>query len=334
MRNHRGQGVLMTVLLLGMVMAFVIMFGAKRQTDVAVLVSRLDASQTAYEVLAAATKRVQSIYANEAGCDPTSLNLRLSRLVALPVAASISTLNFGASVAYAVAQNNETGAQLSAIERANLCTGLNSPAVGCRQLAINLENLVYVVTVGNVVAGDNGGVITDCPRDAVFRVSVAINGSVFSQWASLINVCTLTSCGTGVDSYDKVAPATAGIAVTVGAPTTTACATLPSRSYGSLTSAATTTINVDDLRWARRYLETGGGSVGETSYMVGASAAALLVPPTNGACTPAQTVQCFGRACVPAFDLNRDKTNNEADLAILELYLRGFLMSLPVSLLN
>lgn len=314
----------MTVLLMGILMAFTILFAARRQENVATLVSRLDASQTAYEVLSAATKRVQTIYANESSCDPKVLNSRLSRLEKLP--ADPNSAGLGSNLFYAVAQTKEQGAQLSSTERFNLCTPVGS--TGCRQLAVSLENLVYVVTVGQVVGTD----LTqskDCPQDANVRVSVAINGSVFSQWSTLINVCTLSSC-VG-DSFTGVT-----VAVPGGSASTSSCAYLPSRYYGSFTEgsgALSTVINTDDLRWARRYLETGGADVGETTYLVEVGRPANEVK--NGSCTEASSAsQCKGKNCIPAFDLNRDKTNNEADLAILELYLRGYLLSLPVTYLN
>ncbi|MGZ3711174.1 MAG: hypothetical protein ACXVBE_05430 [Bdellovibrionota bacterium] len=325
LKNNRGQGVLMTVLMLGVVMSIIIMFGAKRQTDVSILINRLDASQTAYEVLSAASKRVQTIYANEASCDPGKLNQRISRLERLP--AAVASLGFGSSVSYAVAQTitDPLATQLSALERSNRCTP-NSGTTGCRQVAINLENLVYVVTVGNVVATSVSPFpTTDCPQDVLVRLSVAINSNVFTQWVSLINVCTLTSCAG--DSFSGVT-----VAIPGGSATTAACAPwLASRNYGNITSAAAANaINSDDLRWGRRYLETGGADIGETTYMD----VLAVVDNTNKTCTAASTTQCFGRNCVPAFDLNRDKTNNEADLAILELYLRGYLLSLPASYLN
>jgi hypothetical protein len=111
---------------------------------------------------------------------------------------------------------------------------------------------------------------------------------------------------------------------------------LPVRYYGSITagtsSSLSTEINSDDLRWARRYIETGAGSIGETTYMV---TNAAISAGTNGSCAPGSSSgQCNTRNCVPAFDLNRDKTNNESDIAIMEFYLRGYLATLPVTMLQ
>lgn len=323
MKNNSGQALLMSILIIGMVMAAIILYGSRRQSDVAILVERLDTSQTAYEVLSAAAKKIQIIYSNESGCDPDVLNNRISRFTNLPtLATSLGYTN----VTYAIAQPSRT----TAAEKYNFCN--NASTTGCRQLGIPLENRVFVVTVGAVVSEANPG-SGDCPRDATVRLSVTIGGNLYMQRATLINLCTLASCGTGASSFST---ATANVSLDTGAATTSACGFLPVRYYGSITSsppvASNTTINVNDLRWARRYLETGGAGVGETTYMI---PSASITDGSNGSCAPASSAsQCNSRNCVPAFDLNRDKTNNDSDLAILEYYLRGFLATLPVTYLQ
>lgn len=339
MMGNRGQGVLMTVLLLGVLMATVIIFGAKRQADVAALTGRLDAGQTAAEVLSAATKRVQNIYANEASCDPTSLNSRISNLS--KIGTNPNALGFGTSgLAFAVAQAGFTGA---GGERFNICSPVATGA-GCRQIAVNLENYIYVVTVGNVVAmnpTNNDVPGGDCPQDVSVHLSVAIGGSVYNQWSTLINVCTFRSCnhkvtGANTDagdpasntpsSFDGVIATVPGGALTTSACVTSGAVTIPSHYYGVMTDSANAKIYADDVRWARKYLETGGASVGDVSNLF---AAAGNIP---GACVAGTSSgQCVGKDCVPAFDLNMDRTNSETDLGILELYMRGYMLSLPVT---
>lgn len=324
MKKQSGQAVLMSVMLLGIIMATIIVFGAKRLADVSLVTARLDSGQSAAEVLSAAAKRVQAIYANESSCDPRVLNTRLSRLPNL--ALDPTTLGLGSSVTYITAQPGLTSASAA---RFNLC---DTTGLGCRQLAINLGNKIYVVTVGNVITHyvDPGTTPTDSPQDAAFRLSVTIAGSNFSQWSTLENICTLGS---------RYGDQFTGTTVTVpssGSITAPACSNIPVRHYGAITGGTVATpytiISVDDLRWARRYLETGAGSVGETSYMV------YNTPnpeTTNGSC-PAATnpTICKGQDCIPALDLNYDLTNNEADLAILEHLLRGYLLSTPISYLR
>ena len=316
MKSSSGQSLLMTIMLLGVILASVIMWGAKRRADVAKVAERLDTSQTAYEVLSAASKKVQAIYANESSCDPDVLNTRLSRFSSLPSA--VTTLGYDASFSYAIAQPAASGTQ-----RYNFCS-----AGYCRQFAIPLENRIFVVTVGKVASDAKVGT-ADCPRDATVRLTVAIGGNVYRQRSTLINVCTLTSCaGASFSTATATAGADAGWAAT------TACtdAVVPSRYYGAITTPGVlaTAIDVDDLRWGRRYLETGGAAIGETTYMV-----TTAFTSGNGSCTAAGSAsQCKLRNCIPAFDLNRDGANNESDLAIFEYFLRGYLATLPVTYLQ
>jgi type II secretory pathway pseudopilin PulG len=328
----KGQATLMVVLMLGVILAAVVLFGAMRQADMAVLIERLDTSQTAQEVLSAAAKRVQNIYANQAGCDPESLDTRLSCLPAI----SSDPTTFGAGMSFAVAQPANP-ADLSLDGRTNRCSGTNNATVcpagfantGCRQFAVPLENRVYVVTVGAVVTGPPLTAGRDCPRDASIRLSVAVGGNVYFQRFTLINICTLDSCNTTFDDFTGITASAATFTLTAACSGTNA--NVPARRYGSIVSTVNNVINLNDLRWARRYVETGAGGVGETTFMYTTSP----ISDMNGACAPGTSAnQCrFGR-CIPAFDLNRDRTNNEADLAIMEVFMRGYLPFLPVNQLD
>lgn len=315
--RQSGQAVLLSVLLLGSIMALIVVFGGKRQNDVHDIVTEMSEAQQATEALTAAARRIQRMYTAEAGCDPDVLDSRLSRLPELPASADGFGLEAG-TMSYAIAQ---PGAG-SAAERQNRCAG----GVGCRQIGIPLEKRVFVVTVGEVVADDDPDPAdpADCPRDATVRLSVAVNGDLFYRRVTLVNTCTIASCPTATSTYSFK-----GISGTItGWPSTTACGSLPARMYGSVVSGTVNIISVEDLRWARRYLDTGGGSVGDTTYANGSSSS------QNIACAAAAGTQCYPIPCVPPFDLNRDKTNNEADLAILEYYLRGYIPQLPVTRLN
>lgn len=344
-RWERGQGLLLAIMCLGMIMAGVVLFGATKGRHLAQGVQKLDTGQAAYEALAAAGKRVQTIYANESGCDPETLDARLSRLDPLPVSAS--TLGTGLvtgsgtkSSYYVIAQPRATTQE----QRENRCSG----GTGCRQIAVQVENSYYIVTVG-AVSSDPDTRTGDCARDASVRLSVAVNGNVFFQRFTLTNLCTLASCNCTTLACAAADAGFTSKSLTVSSGiTTTACtggnSNIPARRYGSLVSATNTLVTTNDLRWARTYLETGGGAVGDTNFIYSTTP---VVPVTvgavtvrNGACFPANSLdaggaqQCLYSPCFPALDLNRDGNNNESDLAIMENYLRGYITSLPVNELD
>lgn len=316
LRRQGGQAILLSVLLLGSIMALVVVLGGKRQTDLHRIVLEMNEAQQASEALVAAARIVQRMYSAESGCDPDVLDARLSRLGALPQNAT----SFGlGNLSYAIAQPKGSTKEA----RENRCVG----GSGCRQIGIPLERHVLIVTVGEIVADDPDPSGKDCPRDATVQLSVGISGELYYRRVSLVNICTISSCPTtSAYSFKGV-----GGTITSAWPNTTACGLLPARKYGSIVSEAAkpSYISVEDLRWARRYLDTGGGGTGDTTYANGG------VATQNVACVPASSSgQCYPIPCVPPFDLNRDKTNNEADLAILEYYLRGFIPRLPVMGLN
>lgn len=342
--KQRGQAILMVIMILGALMAVVVIFGAKRQSDISKLVDKLDSSQAAQEAMAAAAKKVQYVYANESGCDPDILDSRLSRLAPVPAAT-----DFGTGMSYAIAQtpmddsaraaaSKAAVAALSSDERSNHCTA----ASGCRQIGVPLENRVYIVTVGAVVTptvDGTSGTHDTCARDATVRLSLAIGGNVFFQRFTLTNICTYKSCvanstvGADLDTFDGITAVSTGASgyFTQSLACTGGSSGVPARWHGSITSSTDSQIVKDDIRWARRYLETGGGGVGETTFMYGTPSTTT----SNGACAVAESnSQCVGVPCVPAFDLNRDKTNNEVDLAILENFLRGYLPSLSPNFLD
>lgn len=312
--KQRGQAILLVILILGVIMSAVVMFGSKRQADTGVLIERLDVSQTAQEALSNAARKIQVIYANESGCDPDVLDSRLSTIANLP---TNPTTAYGAGMSYAVAQPGIA----AAAGKANLC----ATATGCRQFGIPIENRVYVVTAGAVVTGTGQASGLDCPRDATIRLSLAAGGNVYFQRFSLTNICTFDSCNATHDSFSGfVAYSVPAEGATFADGCTGANANVPGKWHGSIINpiVASSGTTVQDIRWARRYLETGGGSTGETSYMYFSSA----ITSGNGSCTEANSDgQCRLRNCIPAFDLNRDRTNNEIDLAILEGFMRGLL---------
>ena len=344
--NAKGQMILTFLLVLGVSLAGLIMVSFDRQRNLNNKMSQLDASQAAQEVLGSAAKKVQQIYSGEAGCDPTQLDSLLNGLSSIAANATFQTAG-GSTIANGLVIAEPKIASGSA-SRYNLCTGTGTPAVGCRQVAIPLDNLIYVVTFGYIAADPLSGSYLSCPRDATIRMSVTILGSVFRRRATLINTCTTMSsvCATvspvtmaqalldwtPIATFHTPTPAPIVYDATV-LPKTTACASSSFNQqyhYGSFFDNAT--ISADDVRWARRYLETGRGNTGDTSY------ANFSVAPSsdNGAC-PYGTLaasQCAGVPCIPHFDLNLDRVNNEADLAILEYYFRGFLPVLPVTFLR
>lgn len=339
-KSQVGQGILLAVLAIGTIMATFVIFGAKRQEDVAKLLHKFDMSQAAYEALASAAKRVQYMYASESGCDPASLDGRLSAMAALPdLTATPDALGVqvGGNANYTPAQ---VAAGTTGAARQNRCTG----GTGCRQFAVPVDNEFFIVTVGKVLREDATatGRTADCPRDVSVRLSTAVGGNVYFQRFSLTNVCTLAECTCVTGSCTTVQAGFNALSTPItnsNTLLTSACLApygyIRQRRYGSITNASNTVVGVNDLRWARRYLETGGGSAGETNFMQvtfdGSSPAFI----GNGACPAASSVgQCKIGSCVPAFDLNRDGVNNEADLAIMEHYMRGYVNSIPVNELN
>ncbi len=314
MKNQFGQGTILYVLIIGLVLAMLVYFGIGKLAYFHKETARLSNTQIAQSVLSSTALKVQQIYANESSCDPKVLDSRLSRLPNVTAADATAR-----GVALAIA--NPAGG--SSNERNNLCSGGSE---GCRQFLMDLESLGYLVTVGQVGASDDGGVTTECPRDATVRLSVTIAGTVYYRRVTLINTCTYTSCGSFGESFDGVT-ANAGDDNLHATP----CDIIPERPFGSIVQAdAETKVTVDDLRWARRYLSTGGGDVGDTTYMN--TGGTDLTAGTNGSCTKdtLTPVLCRSRNCIPAFDLNLDRANSEADLSILEYYLRGYIPVLPV----
>ncbi|MGZ3721176.1 MAG: hypothetical protein ACXWR1_22675, partial [Bdellovibrionota bacterium] len=206
MRSQRGQAMVLAVLCIGVVMAGIVMFGSSRSRDSAVTATKVDDSQTAYEALAEAAKRVQTIYANESGCVPETLDTRLSALPNLPAAAG--SLGIGmttgtvSATSYAVAEPSLAGA-----DRQNRCSG---GTVGCRQIGVPIDTYIYVVTVGAVTKdGTNPrGAGVDCPRDASAFLSVAVNGNLFTQRVTLTNICTYSACNGASSSTPGTPPGT------------------------------------------------------------------------------------------------------------------------------
>ncbi len=325
---------------IGVVMAGVVIFGHDRVARVSEQIDKFDASQAAFESLNAAAKRVQYIYSSESGCDPRTLNQRLSAMSALPVNAAdmgSTVVSAGSSLAsYAVAQPTLT----NAATRVNRC----ETATGCRQIAVPIDATYYIVTVGAVsrdpVKAATGRTTTDCPRDASVKLSVAVDGVAYTQRFTLTNLCTLASCNciTGDCTTAEAGFSNMSLTVTTNMVTTTCtgvAANILSRRYGSIVSAGNNVITTNDLRWGRTYLETGGGGTGDTTFINATGIATYTSGAftiSNGACSPTLSAgQCTSQPCFPAFDLNRDGNNNEADIAILEHYLRGYLTSLPVN---
>jgi len=336
--NQRGQGLMLAIMCLGVIMAGVIIFGYDKSKSVNNLIDRLDMSQAAFEALNAAAKRVQNVYSSESGCDPRTLNSRLSAMPELP--ASAASLGTGTNSTYAVAQPSSSGAA-----RFNRCD--SSSNTGCRQIAIPIDNIYYIVTVGAISRDDvksaTGRASTDCPRDASVRLSVAVNGNVYFQRFTLTNLCTLASCNCITGDCSAAEAAFNNLSITSSASMSSSACTglatgVPARKYGSFINSTSTLITTGDLRWARVYLDTGGGGSGDTTYIYAPGATNYsedVFTVTNAACTPNLSAsQCKSQPCFPALDLNRDGSNNEVDIAILEHYLRGYLTSLPVNELN
>jgi hypothetical protein len=364
MREQRGQAMVIAVLCLGVLMAALVYFGASQGAHTTEAVDYIAVRQGAYEALAEAAKQVQSIYANQAACDPDSLNTRLSALPNLPYDPSqIGLSSTGATSTpftyQVIFPYGSSGVQ----SRYGIC-GPGS-GTGCRQMAIPINGKYFVVTAGAVTADYDSitnSRIGACPRDAsIILTTAAMTGAMwgaagtspenalFMQRVTLTNVCTIAACdnaspnyGAGFDlpqqtgwSVSGANPVPGQITIT-GTMTTTTCtgadSNLTSRNYGGgFTTSTSTLLSADDLRWARRYLETGGEGVGETNFLY-YNGATVGGSSGNGSCSAANSVsQCLDKPCFPFFDLNRDGKNNEEDLAILENFMRGYLTSLPVN---
>lgn len=336
-KSQAGQGILLALMCIGVLMASFVIFGAKREEDVGTLIQKFDTSQAAFEALSSAAKRVQYMYSVESGCDPATLETRLTKMAALPDLGAVGGADdLGVQVngraSYVIAVPGGTGAAV----RQNRCQSVE----GCRQFAIPVDNQFFVVTAGKVIRdAPAAGRTTDCPRDLAVRLSTVVAGNAYFQTFSLTNICTYASCTcTDVSScpaYDKAFMQTIS---TSSLMTSTSCTnnpptvTIPARKYGSIVNATDGTITQNDLRWARRYIETGGGAAGETNFMVYTG---TIPSGENGSCAVATSGgQCKNSGCVPPFDLNRDGTNNDIDLAILENWMRGYVTSLPVNELN
>jgi hypothetical protein len=311
------------VLCLGVVIATVIVFGFSRSRDSSIRVSNLEKSQAAAEALAGAAKRVQSMYANEAGCDPMSLNKRLSAMSNLPSNPSSIGLTFGGrNLVY----------EYYDLSLKAIC---NTGTTGCRQMAIPVGNRLWIVTVG-AIAADSDSVTSartgDCPRDVTVTLTTAATGRrSWIQRVTLTNICTLAACDSSVGGrgFDSQGTLTLSGSMSTSACTGTYAGVRSTKYGGGFTESGTTKLSLDDLRWARRYLETGGEGIGETNFLYLSSGS---VGTGNGSCPPASSAsQCKDKNCFPALDLNRDYKNNESDLGILEHFMRGYLTTLPVN---
>lgn len=308
MKHQGGQGGLMFVLITGVILAVIVMFGWSKQQVVASVADRVENAMIAQEVTSAAAQRVQKMYAEEAGCDPDVLDRRLSNLPELGASPP-------AGLFYAIAATRKAPA-LPVSERYGLCSG----GTGCRQIPADVEGRRYIATIGKVsaLAAPVAPVGPNCPRDATVKIRTTIENAVYFRRITLINTCSFKSCSGGPTyaSFDAVTSD-----VTANTLNTTACASIAARRFGALTQAAHTQVDVNDLRFARRYLSTGAGDSGDTTFLLGAVNTAPCAAGTGG---------CLNKSCIPGLDLNRDGANNEADLAILEYYLRGFIPQLPV----
>lgn len=311
MKNQRGQSTLGLVMVIGSILALIISYAWQRNATLQAYVNASDAALVANDILTTAGKKLQQLYQNEAGCDPDVLEVRVNTLP--PPGATYNSYEY-------VVADPGVGASppLTNDQRRQRC----SSATGCRQIPVDQGGKAYLVTVGRFAKFPNPlGVTRVCTRDVTVRLKTAIRGHAFSRAVTLVNVCSYTSCN---------GPSFTGISGDVSATpqSTTACGQLAARKYGDMigqpSSAASedNVVNEHELRWARRYLETGGFDAGQTTYLAGTITAG------NGSCA-AGAGGCIGRACVPFFDLNRDGTNNDQDMAILEYYLRGFIPRMP-----
>lgn len=308
--NCRGQTTIAMVLIFGTFLAFIVLYGWQRNQQLQGFVNTQDSRLVANDVLSAAARKMQQIYSSEASCDPDIFE---ARVAALPTAPG-GGYN---GLSYVIA---DTSTGLTADQRVNRCAA----ASGCRQIPVDQNGRAYLVTVGLVSSLSRPAPLTAnerCSRDATIKLKTTIRQQAFSRQYTLINTCSYTSCTggnfSGVTGNQSAAPAGAN---------TTACGLLGARPYGDIVGtdgAPDGVVNEHELRWARRYLETGAYDIGTTTFL------AATLTTTNGSCA-AGTGGCLGKNCIPYFDLNKDGANNEADLAILEYYLRGYIPELPV----
>lgn len=305
--KNSGQASIGITLIVGIVLALILYYGYSRNAVMQGMVTAQDAKLIANDTLAAAARKMQQLYAIDSGCDPDVFEARVNSLPAAPGGGYNG-------FSYVVA---DIRSGLTADQRVNRC----ATATGCRQIPVDQNNRALIVTVGLISSLDRPGGMPAgerCSRDTTIKLKVAIRGQAFSRRYTLINTCSFTSCAGG-----SFAGATGNQATGIN---TTACGVLTARPYGDIVGTAGAPDGVVDeheLRWARKYLESGGFDAGGTTY-IGATVAA-----GNGSCS-AGTGGCVARSCVTYFDLNRDGTNNESDLAILEYYLRGYIPELPI----
>lgn len=326
-RKHksRGQVTIMMVLMIGILLAGLVVFGWQRFSYMVVETQRTNDASTANLVFSGAAKKIQQIYYSDAGCDPDEFNTRLNALPVLPT-------TFSSGVDYIVADPSGSTAD----RRSNRCRG----GTGCRQFGIEQAGRAYIVTIGPTtgIADDDGDTTTICPRDVTVRMHTAIRGTNFFRRVTLINICTLDSCGaagpngeTTGEFYNSdpavVAAAQPWYDNSGLSETSAACGNFPAGAWGDVVGT-NLRVTADDLRWLRRYIRTGGGSVGDTSF---ANFDPVLPSNStvNGSCSSGDN-RCTARNCVPRMDLNRDGTNNDQDIAIMEYFLRGYHNRLPI----
>lgn len=320
--NHKGQITLMFVMILGVLLAMLVVFGWQRYGTLTKETSYVEDGIKANSVFTQAAKVVQQMYFGEASCDPDVLDQRLSLMENLPS----TTLSTG--VTYVIASTTPAAGGLTLDERMNRCSAGDN--AGCRQIGIELDGRGYIVTIGTVsgLADSSDGGTPDptsvCPRDATFRMSLAIRGRLFVRRATLINLCTLKSCE-GAEFFDSTYGAANQPYKDVSAfDSVSACGQLPALNYGDVVGTDTR-LTVDDLRWLRRYVNTGGGSIGSSSFI---NFTTTVPAGENGVC-PASDSKCTTKPCVPSVDLDLNETNNDADIAIMEYHLRGYGSDLP-----
>lgn len=316
-KNQSGQAVLITMGLIGVVLATIVLFGQVKSAQVQKQVNRIENDLIANDLFLIAAKKVQQIYMNEAGCDPDRLNTIINNWSVLPS-------QYATGLDWAIADASES----TTARKQGLCSG----GTGCRQMGFELGGRGYIITVAQIDFGSDasttGGVFDTsgtCSRDTSVNLVIKIEGTVYNRFVTLINLCSLKSC-TG-PSFEG-ATATASAALTTTACTNSNGTQIGSRKYGVLLDSTNTNITSDDIRWARRYLATGGADQGVTEFLY------TTASPTSGNATcdvSGSASQCKTRSCVPGFDLDMDKSNTDADLAILELYVRGYINVLPIT---
>jgi len=317
-KKQDGQAVIIVISAIGVIMAALVFFGFEKSGQFQKQVSRLENNLMVADIFGDAIKKIQGLYSNEAGCDPSRLNTIIANWPVLPSA-------YATGIAWILANPAES----TVARRQGLCSG----GIGCRQLGVTMGGRGYIVNVGQIDFGADasttGGSIDTagaCSRDTSLNLRMTIMGTSFSQHFTLINTCSTKSCtGPSFDSADaNVATATKSTVACTAANGTA----IPSRKYGDyILDSVGNFVTADELRWARRFLSTGGTNQGITEFLYTTS------EPTSGNATcdvSLSSGQCIGGKCVPALDLNMDGTNNETDIGILELFLRGFINKLPV----